>query len=204
MMRSLKRCWAIIALAACAPMLMAPSGNAPPVTAILCTTACNISTIKVGQSAYIIKGTGTSRASTVALTLDPDLQFTNIPINESFVFTLTIGVITTTTTAQSFQYDMGSAAVSPFGWCYLGGPTTTGAGNTTGWNAGVGNAGSGFQAPAANFTASLANQMNCSGAFKMSSAGTFGLFWAQAVSNANTTSISGGSQSSALYVTRIT
>jgi len=53
------------------------SGGSSPIT---CTTACNVSSIAVGQMAIIHKGSNTSRTSTTSLTIDPDLQFNNVPI----------------------------------------------------------------------------------------------------------------------------
>lgn len=49
-------------------------------SAIVCTTACNVSTLAVGQTAVAYKIADTNRASTVTPALDPDLQFTNVPI----------------------------------------------------------------------------------------------------------------------------
>lgn len=45
----------------------------------LCTTACSVAGMQVGARARILKGTTTSRASTTTNSLDPDLQFTNMP-----------------------------------------------------------------------------------------------------------------------------
>lgn len=46
---------------------------------IVSTTATSLAGMPVGQRAFISKAVSTSRASTVAPTVDPDLQFTNAP-----------------------------------------------------------------------------------------------------------------------------
>lgn len=61
---------------------------APP--PILCNTACSLSAMRIGQSAQIAKNANTSRASTVALTADPDLQFTGANTGWEFSYTLYI------------------------------------------------------------------------------------------------------------------
>lgn len=66
---------AAIALCALAPALMGPSGSPPGVKpAITCTTLCNATGLKIGQSVIITKGTLTGRASTTTNTCDPDLH----------------------------------------------------------------------------------------------------------------------------------
>jgi hypothetical protein len=51
-------------------------------TNINCNTACNITGISIGQSAYISPTSATTRTSTTSLALDTNLQFTNMPAGQ--------------------------------------------------------------------------------------------------------------------------
>lgn len=78
-----------------------------PIQAVhLCTTACSLTGIRVGQSFVIVKGTTTNRASTTTLTVDPDLQYTNMP---SGVFALS-GTIQFTSGGGGEKINMGTTS----------------------------------------------------------------------------------------------
>lgn len=70
--------------------------NCPSVGGTKCSTACNVSTIAVGQAFYINPTATATRTSTATSTSDADLQFTNVPvgtyeISQTLIFTGSTG-----------------------------------------------------------------------------------------------------------------
>jgi hypothetical protein len=57
----------------------------PKLIQFTCSTACNISGLKVGYSAIVISGSSTSRTSSTTFSADTNLQFTNVPAG-AYVF----------------------------------------------------------------------------------------------------------------------
>jgi hypothetical protein len=47
---------------------------------VICSTACNVAGMAIGQTVYISPTGVTSRSSTTTVTLDSNLQFTNVPV----------------------------------------------------------------------------------------------------------------------------
>lgn len=157
-------------------------------TAINCTTACSLSGMTVGMTASIAKGTTTNRASTTSTALDPDLQFTNVPLGTYLV----TGAISETSGAGgliSTPVAVGTALLnvtSEESGVQVCGSTTI---PTTG---AVGNGNSfvtGFNCPAAN----AAIMASFTGNLVVTTAGSLGFSWAQNVSNAANTTINAGS-----------
>lgn len=169
--------------------------------AITCTTACNISAIAVGQSAYINKGTQTDRASTVTPALDPDLQFTNAPagtytVKGRIMFGATGGGLAAnlfSSVAATNATNNGGVWIGPASAASCGSTDTiVGRGLDTTHTLSYTCTVSG--APQVHFIISNFEYLPSAGS------GSFGLDWSQASSNATNTSVY---VSSWLQITRL-
>lgn len=80
MSHMLKVLFAVLGTIATGTALAVSTAGIPlPLNPIVCTTACNVSGLRVGQSAMIVKIANTNRANNATPALDPDLQFTGVP-----------------------------------------------------------------------------------------------------------------------------
>lgn len=178
---------AVLALLCAAAIFYAPSraqqsGGFPPAkpfVQIICANtgaACNVSALKVGSSAAIWTTTQTSRASTVTLAVDPNLNFSNVPVG-TYTFVLSTdmtcagnnGGIDWSMTflsgsiAAQGSYVAGSvAAIVPF----MQGTSVFGAS-----------------------TAGNCETLTLTGTVHLTVAGTFAMQWAQSSSNVTSTTV---------------
>lgn len=184
---------ALIYLAAAHTAEAQTGGGFPPSPKpIICLSGgCSAAALKVGQSIYAYKTTGTNRSSTTTLTADADLTITNIPTGR-YALAMVISMTVTTTTTQGFEYDTGTGTVAPIGGCVLQTGSTT-ASSATG-SAWLANGGVGVALPAAFWTANTTQTLFCQGStLSVTGPGAWTLSWAQNVSNANATTVGGSS-----------
>jgi hypothetical protein len=142
---------------------------------IVCTTACSLTGMVVGQTAIITKTSNTSRASTTTTTADPDLVFTNVP-NGTYHIWYTV----------NFSSGAGGVRMSPV---LSGAYNFAGAQNCFGVAAGV----STFSSSGVTVCNSTSGLLETSqGTGTASGANAIAIFWAQSSSNvANTTLVAG-------------
>lgn len=162
------------------------NGTALAAPDLICATTggCNITTLAVGQSAYLQKGSFTDRSNTVAQTLDPDLQFT-VNGAHTFRFDFCFSFTNITTNTQGIRLE---------------------------WGQGTGGSGSGFISGVHDVAASAAlaspadvvsaaivggaisgsNNNYCGRGWSDPNATDLGILWAQGASNANATRFLGG------------
>jgi hypothetical protein len=137
---------------------------------IMCTTACSVAGMLIGQTAIVAKGTNTSRISVATTSADPDLQFTSAPAGQY---------------AISFFLDQSGGAG---GFRYV----LTGAGNNNGLQGTMSCAG-GVGDVATHVIALNATQCNATsggfaslaGAVTTNASGVISLDWGQATSTAS-------------------
>jgi len=168
-----------------------PWGSAP----IVCSTACNATALKVGQTAIIYKSAATNRASVTTTALDPDLQFNSLPAGQyqvtgHFVFTTGAGGMATT--------PFSSGAITG------GAGSIINSGDYTGYSGGVCSWQTALVQTATQ-TSHGVTAVQCSGSntnvvanwtdlnVVPSVSTNFGLDWAQASSNVANSSINAGS-----------
>lgn len=155
----------------------------------VCTTACNVSGMSIGQTAYIIKGTTTNRASNTTSSADPDLQFTNVPIG-TYDAHMVWQALDATTNTQAFRFTMGfTSGGSIIGMCNIGPaiqPAT--ASNFTVWFVG-----SDTVLPSGTYAVGSNTSNTCDGLITYTNAGTMSFNWAQSTTSANNTSVISGS-----------
>jgi hypothetical protein len=161
---------------------------------IVCTTACNVTTMQVGQIARILKTSSTQRQSTVTMAFDPDLQFT-VTSGMSFAYDFCLAVSTTTG---------GGVAGFKYEW----GQLTAGSGSGGFGAYGNVNSASYTNGGFADITYSIATilestNMICGHGLAKTNNASWGLMWAQQVSTAVNTTILGNNQTTYLTVRRI-
>lgn len=164
---------------------------------IVCTTACDVSSIAVGQSAIVKKPSNESTNTDTTLSDDTDLQFTSVPVG-TYTLEGYIQVILATTTTQGFKYLMSGSNVGyEIGNCILKSTTLPSQTNTIGAFGGTTIQLTGTHINAANTN----HPLTCQGfAVISSSTGSIILQWAQSSSNANNTSVTDNSW---LRITRV-
>ena len=159
---------------------------------ITCTTACNVSAIAVGQSAYIVKGSNTSRNTTITPALDPDLQFTSVPAGHYTVQAHVAfnagagGILSGPFTSATFTTNNQSVG---FGIGYAGNPTCISSPTLS--NISV----QGSHSGSIDCSGSNANGFTnwTSMDFLPTGSGTFGFDWSQSSSNGANTTVNSGS-----------
>jgi hypothetical protein len=141
----------------------------------------------------LIKGSTTSRTSTTALTIDPDLQFVaGASADYKIEFCFYYNGTTTGTQGIKFAFNRGSAGSNFFMW--QGASTSTGTGTsfaTTG--AGSPASTTSLVSIATTAVAASRDYMCGNGTLNAVSGITYGVEWAQVSSNANATNLIGGS-----------
>lgn len=156
---------------------------------ITCATACNASSLKVGQTAIISKTAPTTRTSNATPALDPDLQFTGVPAGD---YQVTAYLFWSAATGGGFQFGITNTAA-----------LTNGSGSNA--QSGTYNGYIGTCTPSTSVqtfsivtsgvtvtcttTSTGFSQVNAS--MSASTSGTVGVNWAQNTSNASGTTLSG-------------
>jgi hypothetical protein len=184
---------------------VAPAST-PWTSAISCApnSACNVSGMKAGQEAYVMTTAAETRASTVSMTLDTVLNFTNVPagtyvISGSFVYQ------NTTTTTQGYIGSFGSStATISASYNLTGSIASSATPSTVTVLAGSGvndincmpttpTTSAAWASNGAPLAGNGAGQVIASCTFTVSAAGTVGLYWAQDNSSANVSTMLAGS-----------
>jgi len=154
-----------------------------PLNPIMCTTACNVAGIRVGQSALIVKIASTNRASNATPAIDPDLQFNNVPNGTYVIDGQLIAALGAGGILWTFQNGSGSQPSGTTGLTFF---TTSSCGATTSpiqptTSCINGTAGSDFYDTNGTLLVTAANWA------------TIGYWWCQDVSNVANTTINLGS-----------
>jgi hypothetical protein len=175
----------------------------PPIN---CTTACDISTMAVGQTAYVYKAADTSRSSNNTLSDDPDLKVTNAVSGAAYNISVNLRW-TMGSGAGGFKFGpVSSVTITGGSAGYDSASFYTGTGSGCGWAGVVGNIGIYTTSTAINTcTPGAATDGNVSVLAPMrwmptAATGTFSIQWAQDTSNGTATVMKAGSN---LTVTRI-
>jgi hypothetical protein len=157
-------------------------GGAPPAAPkpIICTTACAVPGLKVGQLAVITKGTTTNRASTISPTNDPDLQFTSVPAG---TYILELNVLGNWGAGGMAVLPM-NAVVSSFAG---GGVMLCGTSNTAVTDTNNGSNVNGYLCASSASASPVGMQFH--GMLVTSSSLTIPVAWAQNISNATNSSV---------------
>lgn len=147
------------------------------------TGGCDISGLAVNQSAFLYKGSATARNSVTAQTMDPDLVWTvNAAHNYSVEFCMSWSL--TTTNTQGIRLEWGQSSGSGSG-------TLMGQHNGAGAVAGL--ALLGDVVSGAITGGVIGNTLSYCGAGHFNpNATTWGILWAQGVSEVNNTTMLGG------------
>lgn len=144
------------------------------IPSVSCQTACNVVGMPVGQTARVMKVAATNRASTTAITADPDLQFTNVPIGR---YILRMG-IDATFGGGGFQFTLSNVTTAGSGVAII--PN-----NCTGAStAGVVGSVTLTATPIISCTVAANASYTLNTGILVSALGTVSFNWAQAASNA--------------------
>lgn len=161
-------------------------GLLPIPKTVFCTTTCSAAGIKIGQTYYIQKPSNTTRASTVTITNDPDLIFTNVPVgNYEIAWGLQANSANAANT-QGIQVAMvcsGTCTNTPsLGYQCFSNQTSALCGFSGGYNW--------PQSPALVWSSAVSGELimqQYPGQLFVNVSGSLGIGWAQAVSSATGT-----------------
>jgi hypothetical protein len=152
-----------------------------------CTTACNVTGMGIGQSAFIVKGGITTRQSVIVPANDPDLQYTNVPAG-TYQFSVDVNYGCANTTL-GMNWNVNYSGTTTAGW-YSGNTVQN---NTT---AGVVTLTEAAAATTVQQTVVAAgcgllptNALMLEGLITVSTTGTLAFSWSQATSTALNLSI---------------